>query len=121
MLGNNPDWLIKEMDKIANPRNWERVVCAAIHYNDGKPHAHQPINIDTGFVICGLRHHNCISVFSELGGCKTLNKNSVQGFVTTKNRFVNRMEAMDVAINSGQVQERNLKADHIGLFSEDLY
>ena len=45
----------------------ERILCAAIWYNDGKKHVHQPINIETGFVICGRRHHNCIGIADIFG------------------------------------------------------
>lgn len=126
-MATNSDWLISEMDKAANPKNLEKIVCAANHYDDGKKHAHQPNGIKTGFVICGLRHHNCIYIFELF--CASINnrernllkQSCLQGFVTTKNRFVGREEAMQIAINAGQVQERNLHADYIGLFSEDLY
>lgn len=124
---NNSDWLISELDKATNPRNWEKIVCAANYYDDGKIHAHQPNGIKTGFVICGLRHHNCIATFAiiyEQMDIKTRNlikQSCVQGFLTTKNRFVSRDEAMQIALNTGQAKERNLHAPHIGLFSEDLY
>lgn len=107
-MGNNSEWLISELDKTTNPRKLEKVVCAANYYDDGKPYAHQPEGIKTGFVICGLRHHNCIAIFAiifELMDNRTRNllKNPcVQGFVTTKNRFVSREEAMQIALNTGQ-------------------
>lgn len=37
----------------------ERILCAAVHYDDGKEYVHQPINITSGYVVCGHRHHNC--------------------------------------------------------------
>jgi hypothetical protein len=126
-MGNNSEWLISELDKAANPRKWEKVVCAANHYDDGKTHAHQPVGIKTGFVVCGLRRHNCIVIFAII--CEKmdnrtrnlLKQSCVQGFITTKNRFVSREEAMEIALNTGQAQDRNLSAPHIGLFSKDLY
>jgi hypothetical protein len=45
----------------------------------------------------------------------------VQGFLTSKNRFVNRKEALEIAIAAGQVNENELGNSLIGLFSEDLY
>lgn len=126
-MGNNSDWLISELDKTTNPRKREKIVCAANHYDDGKTHAHQPGGIKTGFVVCGLRHHNCIAIFAiicESMDNKTRNllkQSCAQGFISTKNRFVSREEAMQIALNTGQAQERNLHAPHIGLFSEDLY
>lgn len=35
------------------------IICAAVHYNDGNNYPHQPINIGSGIVIAGRRHHNC--------------------------------------------------------------
>lgn len=44
----------------------EFIICAAIWYNDGKEHIHQPKNIKKGFVICGRSHHNCYATASAL-------------------------------------------------------
>jgi hypothetical protein len=41
--------------------------------------------------------------------------------MTSHNRFVDRIEAMKIAIEQKQVQEENLYNPLIGLFSEDLY
>ena len=46
---------------------------------------------------------------------------SIQGFLTSKDRFVNRKEALEIAIAAGQVNENELGNPLIGLFSEDLY
>lgn len=42
----------------AHLNNGERkdIMCAAIHYDDGKQHTHQPYNIESGLVDCGWRH-----------------------------------------------------------------
>jgi len=93
----------------------EKILCAAIWYDDGKEYFHQPQNIKTGYVICGVRHNNCISLHSSLTGLKT-NASNVQGFVTDKNRFVDRNEGADIAFKAAQIDKhRNL------LYSEDLY
>ena len=41
----------------------EYILCAAVHYNDLGMYARQPKNIETGYVICGCRHDNCILSF----------------------------------------------------------
>lgn len=110
-------------------RNSEYIVCSAIHYDDGKEYVHQPRNIKSGFVICGLRHQNCIMtavVLTEIvGEAKRKERlmiiDDTQGFVTNKNRFVGRIEAMQIAIRENQVREEDLHNPRIGLFSEDLY
>jgi hypothetical protein len=83
----------------------EYVLCAAIYYNDGKEYPHQPKNIQTGFVICGRRHHNCISTLSTVAGIKTKAKD-IQGFITNTDLFVNRQEAYLIALKAGQIKPR---------------
>ncbi len=99
----------------------EYILCAAIWFNDGiTTNVHQPKNIETGFVICGRRHHNCIATISIL--VKDYKRDpkirSIQGLLTNTNRFVDRKEALEIAINSGQVKERGNRTT---LFSEDLW
>jgi len=43
----------------------EKVICAAVYYDDSKERTHLPRNLKTGFVIGGWRHVNCIYQFSE--------------------------------------------------------
>ena len=93
------------------------ITCSAIWFNDGKKYTHQPSNIDTGFVICGHRHHNCFMT------AYILNKNEklkgieeIQGFMTNENNFVDRIEGGQIAFKSGQTSELKTM-----LFSEDLY
>lgn len=47
--------------------NKEIVICAAIWVQDGKKRPHQPINIPSGAVFCGLRHCSIISQFAAYG------------------------------------------------------
>lgn len=106
----------------------ERIICSAIWYDNGKEYVHSPVNIKTGFVVAGLGHHNCLGTVATLTG---FNKqvdskeaiqyiDDVQGFLTNKRRFVERIEAMNIAIASGQVVESELNNPRIGLFSEDF-
>ena len=97
----------------------EKILCAAIHYDDGKEYPAQPKNIKTGYVWCGRRHHNIINLRSVITG-EVTRRESVQGFLTSTDRFVNRKEAMEIAIAAGQVanNETNVSYD---LISEDLY
>jgi hypothetical protein len=93
----------------------EKILCSAIWYDDGKAHVHQPKNIKAGYVICGMRHHNCIALHTLLTG-KVTNASNVQGFITDKDRFVDRNEAGEIAFKAMQVPKRNNL-----LYSEDLY
>jgi len=109
-----------ENELFANNEKEEYILCAAIWLKSDEKHEHQPRNIDSGVVVCGRRHHNCFitawalcddkSKYSEKKG------NVVQGFLTSKNRFVDRKEAAIIAVANGQsCRETDL------LFSEDLY
>ena len=95
----------------------ERIICAAIWFNDGKPRIHQPVNIQTGVVMCGFGH---ACIFAQLGGRVADRqqlgyKEEKQGFLTTHNRFVDREEAAMIAYVCGQIKEPKSQ-----LFSEDL-
>lgn len=100
----------------------EKILCAANHYDDGIEHVHKPKNIITGFITCGLRHHNCIMTFAQIVGFPytdeghTIHRTEVQGFLTNFNRFVDREEAAEIAACAGQIKKRIET-----LYSEDLY
>jgi len=97
----------------------EYLLCAAIHYNDGKAHHHQPKNIKEGFVICGRRHHNCI-ITADMLRCKTKRLPQVQGFLTNTDRFVDRTEAYHIAYDADQLLVK-FKSTVETLISEDIY
>lgn len=107
----------------------EYILCAAIHYDDGKKHVHQCKNIESGFVVAGRRHHNCITTISILMGegnyDKKLLARDAQGFITNTDKYVTRKEAYIIAVAAGQIEKR--KVDKLGqetseiLISEDLY
>lgn len=100
--------------KYKHASQQEDIRCAAVWFDDGILYPHQPKNIETGYVLCGLRHHNCLTNRYVLGLKKV--PNSIQGFLTNKDRFLNRKESAEVAMLSGQIKT---KTDL--LFSENLY
>lgn len=112
----------------APDRDRERILCAAIHFDDGQVREQQPCNIATGIVVCGRRHHNCFATveFLESEG-RTVRKavNGVrQGFLTSADRFVTRREAAEIAVRAEQVAAAAVtKPDgtFAALYSEDLY
>jgi hypothetical protein len=105
----------------------EYITCAAIWYKDLPTQTFPPKNIDKGIVVCGHRHNHCIDIMRSLAQLRTVQFSpdgvgeSIQGFMTSKNRFVDRQEAMGIAKTTGQVDETNLGNPMIGLFSEDIY
>jgi hypothetical protein len=106
----------------------EYIICSAIHYTDGNTYVHQPINIKSGIVVCGMRHHNCITTLSKL--LKSNYNSSLcgrdnQGFLTSKNRYVDRKEGLQIAIKANQLivnlHSNNEDNNNNILTSEELY
>lgn len=111
----------------------ERILCASIWFPDKKYKvSHRPKNIEYGIVFSGLGHAHCISQaaatlypnFRE--GNKEhnqtriqFNRNRVDGFLTSKNRFVERKEGAEIALGCGQIDK--LRYSDTLLYSEDLY
>lgn len=114
------------MKQVSNSSE-EYILCAAIWYKDLPTQRLLPKNVDKGIVVCGHRHGHCIDIMRSLGTLRsvTFGPDSVgeneQGFLTSKNRFVERIEAGEIAVRQGQVQSDLLINPLIGLFSEDLY
>lgn len=98
----------------------EKIMCSAIWVKNVNSTCHKPKNIDNGIVVCGYRHCDCIGLLSTIYDRGTIIKfDKVQGFLTTNNRFVNRIEAKQIAINANQLLERECGKDE--LFSEDVW
>lgn len=108
----------------------ERIICSAIWYKDLDKMSEKwipqvesfmrPSNIDRGIVICGYRHPSCMYTMIAITGKRSVETECgkyVQGFLTSKNRFVNREEAAKIFQNNGG----KLNYSKIELFSEDLY
>jgi hypothetical protein len=91
-----PD-ILKEL--TPEPVHQEYLMCSAIHYQDKGMYSHQPKNIKSGFVVCGRRHHNCLATVGLLKGKTSIE--TVQGFLTNEDNFVDREEAARIAKNNG--------------------
>ena len=110
----------------------EYIICSAIWYRNGQHYPFQDIyGIDNGFVIGSFRHPMAIAVCPEnpymqdiriteekatlpfeWGGQWTecgRSKGTVQGFITSYGRFVNREEAFPIALESGQITRETIK------------
>ena len=113
-------------------KNKEYILCAAIHYDDGIVYRninYKKLGIKTGFVLCGHRHGDIISMLptnsSYIGPEKAfpLAKKEIgmfediQGFLTSLGRFVDREEAAKLAIACNKCTPYFEKR----LYSEDLY
>ena len=88
----------------------EKIARAAIKYRGEVWHAVRP-----------GRHHTIMRAhFSMYGKTNSLSfeEHGVQGFVTTTGRFVDRKEAVVIAVRSGQIDAPQWPPD---LYSEDLW
>lgn len=93
---------------IKRPSEKEICICAAVICDDGE-------------IIRGHRHGDCIRNMTERN--KEIRKPSAhaQGFITSKNRFVDREEGMKLQNEAGIVSKWTGKPIKDLLFSEDLY
>ncbi len=84
----------------------EVCICAAIMFPDGG-------------IVYGHRHHNCIAAAGEMGLDP---RTAAQGFITTRHRFVLRVEAAELQQAAGikSLDESRIEFPN-ALFSEDLY
>ena len=82
----------------------EYILCAAIKRveprSDIQPY-HEATN-DLCQIEIGYRHHDIYQRFEK----QVSDKMEDQGFYTSKGRFVNRVEGMEIAYNAGQVDEK---------------
>ena len=108
----------QRLENHMNNGKTEYIMCAANYYNDDQEHAFQPYNINKGFIVSGWRHACCGMTYMAINKNAKRWDDCIQGFLTTKNRFLTRTEALELVIQTGQ-----LKNDIIGgeLTSEDLW
>lgn len=105
--------IYKAMNEYAKQfsEDCERILCAAIWYKDLPNQRIMLTNQDKGVIIAGFRHGHCMDIIADDGVGET-----VQGFITNRNRFVDRKEAAKIAFEAKQVREL-----HDILYSECLY
>ena len=83
----------------------EFILCAAVKNNED--------------IICGYRHSDCYKILSIFVTEELLPGREFQGFLTSKNRFVDRTEGLKIAKDNNQIWH-NMEVHDI-LTSEDLY
>lgn len=105
----------------------EYILCAATWYKEIPVkkeidfQSTNPKNCPTGLVFSGHRHGQCIYTKCAITGLRDCESGeNVQGFLTNKNRFVDRIEALEIARNAGQLKEGE-RISSSGLHSENLY
>ena len=103
----------------------ERILCAAIWYKeielkkDIPSDLLRPYNCDCGIVFSGHRHPHCLYQMIAITGLTQHEAGEeIQGFLTNLNRFVDRKEGAQIAIDNKQIDKLNYGNK---LYSEDLY
>ena len=107
-------------------RSQEYILCAAVWYKDFPlekdnipSNLVRPINCDSGIVFSGYRHPQCIyQQVSITGKRQSEAGEEIQGFLTSKNRFVDRIEGLELALKCKQIDKPKYGKK---LYSEDLY
>lgn len=92
----------------------------AIYFNDERKHLLQEsYGIQIGYVVAGFRHPYIYGAI----GIPENNKGTIYpiyGFVTSYGRFVDRHDAVPIAIESGQCKIEDINQSE-GLYSEDIF
>ena len=117
----------KEAQQQASDNSSERIICAAVWYKEIPLkkeipfESTNPRNCPTGVVFSGHRHGHCIYTKCAVTGLRDAESGeNEQGFLTSKNRFVSREEALIIALRENQVMDiKEVRGNE--LFSEDLY
>jgi hypothetical protein len=118
-----------ELNEITKKK--EYIICSAVWYKDLplvkpeilEPRGFRPYNVDRGVVMSGWRHMNCIYQMCAITGLRDIPAQvgeSIQGFLTNTNRFVDREEGYDIAESANQLNDRPRGGGRT-LYSEDLY
>ena len=101
----------------------EYILCAANWYKDlplKKVFEHNvlPVNCDRGIVFCAHRHAQAMYSMISITGLRQCEAGEeIEGFLTSKNRFIDREEAMLIHKANGGTPGYSSNR----LFSEDLY
>lgn len=112
---------------VSGSTDSERIICAAVWYKEIPIkieipfESTNPKNCPTGLVFSGHRHGQCIYTKCAVTGLRDAESGeNEQGFLTSKNRFVSREEALIIALRENQVMDiKEIRGNR--LFSEDLY
>lgn len=122
-----PHRLVEVCDFLSESKP-EHILCAALFVDTGKaePPRRSYTYPATGLVFAAWRHADCFTTLKAwaerlteaereaIGDAQIAGRH--QGFLTSRGRFVDREEAMKIAIAAGQTTSNKTH-----LFSEDLY
>lgn len=88
-------------------KSTEYILCAAV----------KTVVIDETIIISGYRHGDCFNIVQKLCPIKYISQMD-QGFITSSGRFVDRVEAKQIAVKANQLIRESVFSK---LVSEDIY
>jgi len=88
-------------------KSTEYILCAAV----------KTVVNDETIIISGYRHGDCFNIVQKLCPIKYISQMD-QGFITSFGRFVDRVEAKQIAVQANQLIRESVFSE---LFSEDIY
>ena len=98
----------------------ETILCSAVWYKELATPVYGPVNVKAGIVFCGHQHVHCLYQMVAMTGKRQSEVGEeVQGFLTSHNRFVDRVVGAKIALLSKQIKK--LRYNKTKLFSEDLF
>lgn len=85
----------------------EYIVCSAIWLKSpGQSFNCLVGSVPNGIVLTGLRHKDCLSLVSSLVPIELIPEfEIIEGFLTSENKFVNRVAARFIAKQAGQITQ----------------
>lgn len=89
-----------------------RIVAAAIQF--------YPEDSEYPQIVCGKRHCDCYEWMFKHRVVYD-RSNYTEGFLTQENQFVDRYEAMHMALECGQIAPEDVENVNSPLYSEDLW
>jgi len=97
-----------EISRLMQPEEKEICICAAVITEDG-------------IIVQGHRHCDCIHTIRRMRK-KPKSDSLSQGFITSKNRYVNRIQGYKLQVKAG-IKSIDKKHPYLNgeLYSEDLY
>ena len=106
------------MDTSKTTKVKRMVVCAANYYVHDTVYKGQPKNIKRGIVVCGYNHGACFAMLYYLFPDRRYIPKTIEGFITSDNRFVSREVALKIATEAEQIFHKH-PLERL-LYSEDL-
>ncbi len=78
------------------------------------------VKASNGMIVIGHRHGHAIRIIGETPGLEYEQSKKSQGFITSRNRYVDREEGLQLQLEAG-IKSKSSMGYTNELYSEDLY